>query len=256
VEPYEASMVRAMFDWVDREGLSASKVAARLNKRSILPRKGNRWGKSSVLGILHNETYTGLWHYNKFQCCEPRQRKTAATYPKRIKSSLRRRPRQEWIPLALPDPLKLIPRESWERVQRRLKCNICFSPRNEKYFYLRKGLIRCGGCGRTYVGDSWHGRFYYRCSARCKRLGAIRDYRLNNIVIDAVEALITERPGAQALKEGGLNSLEPEERREALRAVIQEAVFDGTKVIIRAPERVIAGGHNITALHFEASSNT
>src|SRR5665213_2012767 len=102
VEPYEAGVVRLMFGWVDREGLYANKVVQRLNERSLLPRKAALWGKSSVLKVLHNEMYAGLWHYNKFQCCEPRQRKIQTMYPKRTKSSLRLRPRQEWIPLVLP----------------------------------------------------------------------------------------------------------------------------------------------------------
>ncbi|MEP6960486.1 MAG: recombinase family protein [Acidobacteriota bacterium] len=246
VEPYEAGVVRLMFGLVDREGLSANRVVQRLNERFILPRRAGRWGKSSVLKVLHNEMYTGIWHYNKFQCCEPQQRKIQTSYPKRVKSSLRLRPRREWIPLDLPDPLKLVPRDCWERVQRRLTRNICFSPRNEKHFYLLKGLIRCGGCGNRYVGDSWYGRFYYRCSARCKRLPAVRDYRLDNIVADPVEALVPEN----------LKSLEPEQRREVLRRVIQDAIFDGSTVTIRSPEPAIkkAGGHNITDLPSEGSS--
>jgi hypothetical protein len=60
VEPYEASVIRSMFEWVDGDGLSASKVAVRLNERHFLPRKATRWGRSSVLRILHNEMYTGL----------------------------------------------------------------------------------------------------------------------------------------------------------------------------------------------------
>jgi len=253
LEAYEANVVGLMFSWVDREGLSASKVARRLNERCILPRKADRWGKSSVLRVLHNETYTGLWHYNKFQCCEPRQRKTKATYPKRAKSSLRLRPRQEWIPLVLREELKLVPRDCWERVQRRLKRNICFSPRNEKHSYLLKGLIRCGGCGKRYVGDSWHGRFYYRCAARCKRLSAVRDYRLNTIVIDAVEALAVEHPAARLHWKGDLKFLEPEDQREALRTVIHDAIFDGSQITIRPLEPAIAGGHNITILPSDGS---
>jgi hypothetical protein len=86
--------------------------------------------------------YTGLWHYNKFQCCEPIQRKTKTAYPKRIKSSLRRRPRAEWVPLELPARLRLIRLDHWERVQTRINQNIAFSPRNEKHPYLLKGLVK------------------------------------------------------------------------------------------------------------------
>jgi site-specific DNA recombinase len=100
VDPHEAQIVRRMFEWVDAERLSASRIARRLNEQRVAPRNSAAWGKSSVLRILHNEMYAGVWHYNKFQCCEPRQQRTKATYRKRIKSSLRRRPRAEWIPMA------------------------------------------------------------------------------------------------------------------------------------------------------------
>src|SRR3984893_2123174 len=70
--PEEASVVRQMFEWVDRDGLSGRRVLNRLNELKIRPRKGAaQWGKSSVLRILRSEMYAGVWHYNKFQGCEP-----------------------------------------------------------------------------------------------------------------------------------------------------------------------------------------
>ena len=81
----------------------------------------------------------------------------------------------------------LVRRDSWERVQVRLKQNVAFSPRNEKHPYLLKGLVQCGGCGSRYVGDAWHGRFYYRCSSRCKRLPAIRESQLEKLVVEPLE---------------------------------------------------------------------
>jgi site-specific DNA recombinase len=252
VEPREARIVQLMFDWVDGESLSGSRVARRLNELRLPPRKSAVWGKSSVLRILHNEMYAGVWHYNKLQCCEPRQRRTRVPYLRRLKSSVRRRPRKEWIPLQLPKLLQLVSKDRWARVQKLLKRNICFSPRNEKHFYLLKGLIRCGGCGRRYVGDNWHGRFYYRCSTRCKLLPAVRDYRLDNIVVDAVEALATEHPATgQPLRQGDLKSLAAEERRKILRLLIQDAIFNGSTVTVLPPA---SGGHNITDLASEWSS--
>ena len=80
VEPQEARIVRNIFEWVDAERLSASRIARRLNGQRVPPRKSAAWGKSSILRILHNEMYAGVWHYNKFQCCEPRQRRSKAVY--------------------------------------------------------------------------------------------------------------------------------------------------------------------------------
>src|ERR1039457_3555246 len=92
-----------------------------------------RVGQSSVLRILRNEMYAGTWYYNKFQCCEPRNRITSPRYRKRSKSSVRRRPASEWLPLVLPESLRIVPRERWLRVQQQLARNYAFASRNEKH---------------------------------------------------------------------------------------------------------------------------
>jgi len=189
--PEEASVVRQMFAWVDQGGLSARRVVHRLSDLKISPKKaGAGWAKSSVLRILKNEMYTGVWYYNKFQSCEPKNPGTGTRYRKRAKCSVRLRPRSEWLPLELPEALRMVPRDQWERVQRRLAQNLALSPRNEKHAYLLKGLVRCGGCGRPYVGEPCHRKFYYRCIARCKVVRAIREEALNQAVKEAVQRII------------------------------------------------------------------
>jgi len=189
--PEEAAVVRQMFAWIDRESLSAMKVGKRLTEMHIPPRKGgDHWGKSSVLRILHTETYAGVWHYNKFEGCVPKKPNSTGKYMRSLKSSLRRRDKSEWIPLVLPDNLKIIERGQWERVQRQLDRNIAFSPRNAKHEYLLKGLVKCGGCGARYVGDPNHGRYYYRCLARCKKMPTISEAFLDSTVWEAVKEAI------------------------------------------------------------------
>jgi site-specific DNA recombinase len=190
IVPAEAAVVRQMFEWVDQDGLSARRVVNRLNARRVPPRNGaRRWAKSSVLRILRNEMYAGVWHYNKHQGCEPRNPRTITRYRK-AKSSVRVRPRNEWIALALPEALQIVPRERWTRVQQQLDRNIAFSPRNEKHAYLLKGLVQCGACGARYVGEPCHGKFYYRCMARCKRMPTMRENVLDEAVTRAVERLV------------------------------------------------------------------
>ena len=191
----EAHVVQQMFEWVDQDGLSARRVLNRLNELKIPPQKGAaQWAKSSVLRILHCETYAGIWHYNKFQGCEPKNPASSPRYRKRTKCSVRQRPRNEWIPLALPESLQIIPRERWQRVQQQLAKNLTFSPRNEKHGYLLKGLVRCGGCGARYTGDPCHGKYYYRCIERCKRMPSITEGILNDAVQHAVEKAMLD-PG-------------------------------------------------------------
>jgi site-specific DNA recombinase len=94
IAPEEAAVVRQMFEWVDQDGLSARQVLNRLNELKIPPKKrAAKWGKSSVLRILRSETYAGIWHYNKFQGCEPKDPANSPRYRKRSKCSLRMRPK-------------------------------------------------------------------------------------------------------------------------------------------------------------------
>ena len=195
IAPDEARVVQRMFEWVDHGGFSARRVLNRLNELKIPPQKGAaQWAKSSVLRILHCETYTGIWHYNKFQGCEPKNPAASPRYRKRTKCSVRQRPRNEWIPLALPESLQIVPRELWQRVQQQLARNLAFSPRNEKHRYLLKGLVRCGECGSRYTGDPCHGKYFYRCIKRCKGMPSITEGILNAAVQGAVEKVMLD-PG-------------------------------------------------------------
>ncbi len=212
IVPEEATVVRQMFEWVDQEGFSARRVLNRLNELKISPKKGAAaWAKSSVLRILHCETYAGVWHYNKFQGCEPRNPVSPSRYRKRAKCSVRQRPKSEWLPLELPKSLHIVPRDRWERVQQQLAQNITFSPRNEKHAYLLKGLVRCGACGARYGGDPGHGHFSYRCLGRCKRMPMISERILDNTVKEAVKKVVLN-PGVILAPLRQLNEAEEHER--------------------------------------------
>jgi site-specific DNA recombinase len=218
VNPTEAAVVAQMFGWIDEEGLSARRVVRRLNEMRVPPKLGAPlWAKSSVLRILRSEIYAGVWHYNKFQGCEPKHPSPIQRYRKHGKGSLRKRPKNEWLPLVLPDALRIVPRDRWERVQQRLDRNITFSPRNEKHSYLLKGLVRCGACGARYVGDPCHGKFYYRCLARCKGMPSVTERLLDDAVMAAVrEAVVKPEVILKPLRQ--LQSAEMRERREHAQA--------------------------------------
>jgi site-specific DNA recombinase len=190
VVPEEAALVRQMYEWVDKESLSAGRVMERLNRSQARPRKGGRWAKSTVLRILRNETYAGVWHYNKRFSSE--SLKSRGRYKRTLKNSNRLRPREEWLPVILPAELRIVSRDLWQRVQLQLTKNIVFSSRNAKHVYLLKGLVRCGGCGSSFVGDPCHGKFYYRCLRRCRRMPTVREERLDKTVWGAITEAILD----------------------------------------------------------------
>lgn len=187
----EAAVVRQIYSWVDHEALSARQVVGLFNRDSIRPRRGSKkWARSSVLRILRGEVYAGVWYYNKHESCEPANPLKNDKYRRSPKSSTRLRLRSEWLPVELPEQLHIIPRHQWERVQRQLDQNLAFSPRNARHKYLLRGLVRCAGCGARYVGEPCHGRFYYRCYARCKKVPTIKEDTLNESVWTALKEAI------------------------------------------------------------------
>jgi len=229
--PTETAVVRQVFEWVDAEGLSARRVVARLNERRTPTHRGAaRWGKSSVLRILRNETYAGVWHFNKLQSVEPREDARPRRYVRRVKCAVRVRPRDQWIPLELPPELCLIERGQWIRVQAQLTRNIAFSPRNERRFYLLKGLVRCSACGARYVGDPVHGRSYYRCLARCKGCPSVREEVLSGAIIGAIRdalsdpSLVLEHLHKQQQENRRIGERKVSDTREASKAIEQIAV--------------------------------
>jgi len=183
----EAVVVKRMFEWVDGEGLSARKVLDRLNAERVPTRKGRPWGKSSVVRILRNEMYAGVWYYNKHECRLTENESPAGDYRRPMRHHLRRRDRSEWLPVRLPKELQIVSRDQWERVQDQLDRNVTYSPRNGKHNYLLRGLVRCGACGARYVGDPCHGGYSYRCLNRCKRLPMVAEHILDEAVWGALE---------------------------------------------------------------------
>jgi site-specific DNA recombinase len=206
VNEEEALIVKRMYAWVDQEGLSARRVVQRLNQTRLRPRKrATKWAKSSVLRILRNQTYAGVWHYNKHESFEPLLQHRPQKYRRSVKTSLRVRGRTDWIAVPLPEDLWLISADLWKRVQNRLDQNIFFSPRNARHPYLLRGLVRCAGCQARFVGDPSHHRFYYRCHRRCKRVGTILESSLDDAVWNALgEAILNPElilKGVLALQE-------------------------------------------------------
>src|SRR4029077_6870053 len=78
----------------------------------------------------------------------------------------------------------------WQRAQEQLRRKYSSSPRKEKHAYLLKGLVKCSGCGARYVGDPCHGKFYYRCLARCKKVPTVRGEVLDSAVWQAITEAI------------------------------------------------------------------
>ena len=67
VEPKEAEVVREIFNLYCNDRMGTYRIAARLNQRGILTRRGAAWHYASILHILKNIVYTGVRKFNDTQ---------------------------------------------------------------------------------------------------------------------------------------------------------------------------------------------
>jgi site-specific DNA recombinase len=106
-----------------------------------------QWGNTTIAAMVRRTAYKGVFQRNRHST------------------------RGEPI-IETPCPA-LVSEDLWERAQAQIFRNRSISPRNVKNTYLLRGLIRCGRCGRAYVGETQHRPYgdyrYYRCALRGKR---------------------------------------------------------------------------------------
>jgi len=189
----EAKLVKIMFKWVAEEGLSQRDVLKRLVEQGIPARKSSEWAKSSVSRILTNSTYIGITYYYKHQAVETENRNGQFKYRKQKRRGLRLRARGEWIPIKLPDHLKLIDEKTFYAAQSQFQKNKCYASRNNtKNFYLLRGLVKCGLCGSPYVGNPCHGKLYYRCGNRDKTFPKPKECEAGMISVSKVDNAVWE----------------------------------------------------------------
>jgi site-specific DNA recombinase len=65
----------------------------------------------------------------------------------------------------------IVSEQDWEKAQQTLRANRLLSARNANEKYLLRGLVKCGLCGLTYTGCTYHSsrggrKRYYRCNGK------------------------------------------------------------------------------------------
>ena len=185
VNEEEAQAVKIIFDMYVN-GYSYSNIIDKLNDLGYKTKRGNKFGKNSLHGILSNEKYTGVYVFNKTQ----RKGVNGKRNGHKQKSD------DEIIKVEGGMP-QIIDREVFlqaqEMMQKRKK-----APGSHKAttLYLLTGLIRCGECEHAMQGNrrkDKYGNDYisYRCGCRkqkrdCKNKEIKRDY-LEEFVLTELE---------------------------------------------------------------------
>lgn len=181
IEPEEKKTVEKIFQ-LSLSGVGSESIAHKLNEKGI-PTRGKKllknglkvtnkftgkvtqksneeliWKAGTVIGILKNPIYKG---------------------ERRFKGEV------------FPVPAIIAP-EMWKKTQENLTKNKSYAGGNEKkHFYLLKGLLRCGKCGRNFYGyvKEKKSQRVYMCSSKREHFcgtKSINIEKLNNLVWDAV----------------------------------------------------------------------
>jgi site-specific DNA recombinase len=121
----------------------------KLNDDVSIDKDKIKWSKRSVNAILKNTVYCG---YKEISYHE-RDKEGNITNTKVFN-------------INTPN---IISNELFLKVQQQLKDNITIANKSYKNEFLVRGLLFCGTCNSTYVGNGSKGRNYYVCSDRIKK---------------------------------------------------------------------------------------
>ena len=181
----EAQAVKIIFDMYVN-GYSYSNIIDKLNDLGYKTKRGNKFGKNSLHGILSNEKYTGVYVFNKTQRKGINGKRTGH----------KQKSEDEIIKVegGMPQIIgKDIFIQAQEMMQKRKK-----APGSHKAItlYLLTGIIKCGECGHAMQGNKRkdkYGNDYisYRCGCRkqkrdCKNKEIKREY-LEEFVLTELE---------------------------------------------------------------------
>lgn len=189
----EAKVVKTVFDLFVYKRLSIRSIARELTRRGIKPRQGRLWRTSSLHRVIRNETYTGITHYNKHVSVEAMKPKNGNKYRRTRKTSLRLKPKDQWIPIELSENLRIIDRRTFELAQSQLKRNSELSLRNTKYQYLLRGMVKCGKCESPFYGTPCHGKLFYRCGNRHRTFPLPRECNTSMVNAGDLETVVWDK---------------------------------------------------------------
>jgi site-specific DNA recombinase len=204
----EADVIRLVFRMAANEKKSCRVIADRLNQLRV-PCAYTRDDRVVIHGKSKKPT-SGIWRAGRIRCLL-----TNTTYMGRHEYGKRSpRPGRETITRDVP---AIVTEAVWKKAQQTLVGNFLFGARNAKTQYLLRGLIKCGLCGKSYIGmasirPSGKKEFYYRCNGahspsvywglpggRCKAKAVRGDHLEDQVWSDVVAFLRNPQPVLEQL---------------------------------------------------------
>lgn len=186
----EAEIVRRIFD-LCCAGESANNIARILQREGVITPQASKgqghiakgWHARTIIKILRRPEYKGEAFGNQWRI-EKIKGKSGKQWQKALS-----RPIADQIDLSHTTPA-IIEVWQWTEAQKQLDSNSGERTRNNKRFYLLRGLIYCEKCQLRLIPTSSNGRRYYRCdhdahyeTGRCK----------NSLNADRIEVSVWEQ---------------------------------------------------------------
>lgn len=231
INPEEAALVRRIFHLYVNEGYNLDNLAALLNHEGVKTRRAkaneagtnnfqgdNRWQRSTVLSVLKNTAYKGVYVYGKTRG-RVRDGKEYTGNDKRplkdpdIMTAIKNRAflPHEQVEIEVP---AIVDADTWERAQaqraeRASRTHLLKGP--SKYTYRFKGIVRCHLCGRamtcktmpaTRKDGSVRKTPYYVCGNREKACPNKRHHRIGPIDHEIVNRLLPYFEKPELIREG------------------------------------------------------
>jgi site-specific DNA recombinase len=223
VHPEEAALVQRIFQLYVDGGRSVEAIAALLTGEGVPTPKDQRrilpvrvWHPSSISSILRNTAYIGTLYEGKTQNIPGKSNPDKKTRHRHV-------PREEWIPIAVP---QIINPATFEAARARARANIQQSPRNRRHDYLLVGgRLRCRQCGGGMSGEiNPQGSRRYRCNrGKYRHLDVVAPHIRSRVLAREIEPMVWEAV-ERALNNPALITAELERRREGTSA--QQADLD------------------------------
>ena len=215
IQPDEAGIIRHIFKEYT-SGLSAARICADLNARGLTTSRGKRWQPESLLRVISNERYTGVYI---------------------------------WGSIRVPDGMPaIIERSIFEEAQR-MKQKTGRHIEQGAVDYLLTGKAFCGHCGSAMIGDSGTSKtgarhYYYTCQAHKARKGCTKkslqkDY-LEGAVVDYVLDYVLSDPQIEKTADAVM-ALQAEELKSSPLAAMEAERTEVLKQIDNINNAIAAG---------------
>ncbi len=151
-------------------GDSTRQISQWLSDRGILSPKGKKWTATGISNVLKNERYLGYLVYNQ---------RTSSKYKdaSNPQGRMKTKPREEWTIVPNTHPA-LVTQEDFDAVQELFRTNTRKTAPNSGRKYALSGLLRCGCCGFTMMGDKSNGVPSYTCYSYRERPNSCERYNV------------------------------------------------------------------------------